>query len=100
MASELTKEFWTKVKHELSMQLPFHLKFIMNTQLVPENPIILALFTKEEFAEIEDFIRSDTYGNEIPSGADLEKYYGTNSSNDFRFSEVDKKLLNKDSRFN
>lgn len=92
MASTL--EFWTKIENELRTSIPHYVKFSFELQGLNSPSLFLEL-TDESFTQIQDFIRSKVYSNQIPTGSDLKLYYGSYAPCEFEFSEEDKSLFER-----
>lgn len=88
------KIFWDKIERELDVSVPKYLKNILLYQLL-DNFITMPSLKDGDFMEIEEYVKSVQYKNQIANDADLSDYYGFYSKNpeNFKFSFGDRQML-------
>ena len=94
--SSAADTFWKKIEQVTGNIVPHYIKFALKLQKV-DDPISLKESSAKEIFELEKFIASQKYENLILPNSDLMLYYGDyhSSSSRFRFSETDKKTIEK-----
>lgn len=95
--SEKTERFWNYIEECLHITVPIHLKNILRLQDI-DNPYILGNLTSQEITEVEEFVRTDAYKNQLPKDIDYRQYYEFYGSYDynyasFKFSVKEKLIL-------
>ena len=66
--------FWSFVEHEMNINVPAYIKNIFRLQYL-DNPETIAHLKENNILQLEDFVQSQLYADNIPENSNLINYY-------------------------
>lgn len=86
--------FWEFIEESLLITIPANLKYILKCQNL--DGIMIGRVQEKDFAEIEEFVRSDVYKSQLPNKhSNLSLYYGAYATYPakFKFTVGEKQMI-------